>query len=162
MGLDMYLHARKGYFPTPIFSEQDPEKFEAIVELSGAEKMVDRKLGYVSIDIQAAYWRKANHIHNWFVQNCQEGEDDCKQAYVSRGQLEELLFICKDLYTSRDSEKALELLPPSPGFFFGSYDIDDWYWENIEETITQINDIFEDIDNDKENARWSFYYQSSW
>lgn len=38
-----------------------------------------------------AYWRKANQIHRWFVENVQGGDDDCREYYVSREQLKELL-----------------------------------------------------------------------
>jgi hypothetical protein len=40
---------------------------------------------------EIAYWRKANHIHQWFVENIQGGEDDCREYRVSRGQLQTLL-----------------------------------------------------------------------
>lgn len=40
---------------------------------------------------EIAYWRKANHIHQWFVENVQGGEDDCQEYRVSREQLQALL-----------------------------------------------------------------------
>lgn len=42
-------------------------------------------------DEDVAYWRKANQIHGWFVENVQRGEDDCKEYYVSRKRLKKLL-----------------------------------------------------------------------
>ena len=39
-------------------------------------------------------WRKANHIHAWFVDNVQDGEDDCKEYHVSWDKLEELHSVC--------------------------------------------------------------------
>lgn len=44
---------------------------------------------------EVAYWRKANQIHNWFVQNVQEGVDDCNYYEVSKDNLERLLKICR-------------------------------------------------------------------
>lgn len=41
------------------------------------------------------YWRKANQIHNWFVNNVQNGYDDCEYYEATKLQLEELLEICK-------------------------------------------------------------------
>jgi len=35
----------------------------------------------------------------------------------------------------------MELLPPSEGFFFGSSDIDDYYWQDLEYTVEQLKDI---------------------
>jgi hypothetical protein len=31
-------------------------------------------------------------------------------------------------------EKAMDLLPPTAGFFFGAAEVDDWYWENLKDT----------------------------
>ncbi len=43
-----------------------------------------------SVKEQIGYWRKANAIHQWFVTNCQDGEDDCREYEVDRSQLVEL------------------------------------------------------------------------
>ena len=43
----------------------------------------------------AAYWRKANQIHRWFVENVQDGIDECQESDVSLGQLIELRDACK-------------------------------------------------------------------
>ena len=32
---------------------------------------------------EVAYWRKFNALHNWFVQNCQDGVDECQYAEVT-------------------------------------------------------------------------------
>ena len=42
---------------------------------------------------ETGYWRKANHIHQWFVENIQDGNDDCREYYVPRERLKELLEI---------------------------------------------------------------------
>ena len=49
-----------------------------------------------STEIQeVGYWRKANHIHNWFVQKVQNGIDQCEEHEVSREKMKELLAECK-------------------------------------------------------------------
>lgn len=40
---------------------------------------------------EIGYWRKANAIHRWFVENVQNGEDDCRDYFVTKEQLTELL-----------------------------------------------------------------------
>lgn len=40
------------------------------------------------------YWRKANAVHKWFVDNVQGGEDDCGYYLVTKEQLEQLKEIC--------------------------------------------------------------------
>lgn len=81
MGLDMYF-TKKYYIWT-----KDREK----VKITGVKGVNSRKVKEISED--AGYWRKANAIHNWFVQNVQDGEDDCKEYYVSEEQMKELLDV---------------------------------------------------------------------
>jgi hypothetical protein len=49
-------------------------------------------------------------------------------------------------------------LPPQEGFFFGGTDIDEWYWNDLKNTITQLERVFALPEIDK----LSFYYSSSW
>ena len=46
------------------------------------------------------YWRKANAVHNWFVDNVQDGNDGCKHYWVSKEDLQKLLDKEDTQYTS--------------------------------------------------------------
>lgn len=146
MGLDMYLSAKK-YLSS--FEPEEKEIATAVQEMIGSPKRVKE------IVVEAAYWRKANQIHAWFVDNLQDGQDDCRTYYVPREKLAELLDVCRKV--KADPEKARELLPPREGFFFGSYEVDDWYMQDIDETIEQIKPLLGETFND-----YWFEYQSSW
>ncbi len=165
MGLDMYLHAKK-YVEKVDWNklQQDsdlsydsPEavftKFNDIVTTAGLEDVATDIYG-AHVEVTCAYWRKANQIHAWFVKNVQNGEDDCDSYYVSHKQILELLTTCRQALFAKDPS----LLPPQSGFFFGGTDIDEWYWRDIKNTITQLKRVSElpDFDN------LSFSYQSSW
>jgi hypothetical protein len=104
------------------------------------------------ITVDAMYWRKANAIHGWFVQNCQEGEDDCREYYVDREQIEELRNICKATLQGQDDGE----LEPTEGFFFGSYEKDEWYYKDLQETVEGLDKVLT-LPNSYE-----FYYRSSW
>ena len=67
------------------------------------------------------YWRN-KHIHEWFVENVQEGVDDCGTYYVTLDKIEELILTVERVLEKKDDEEAKALLPPSEGFFFGSTD----------------------------------------
>lgn len=41
------------------------------------------------------YWHKAYHIHAWFVDNMQDGRDDCESYYVGGWFLCDLLDVCR-------------------------------------------------------------------
>jgi hypothetical protein len=105
---------------------------------------------------EVAYWRKANQIHTWFVENAQDNEDDCGYYEVTKYQLEELVATCKEVLG--DMDKARGLLPTKSGFFFGSENYDEGYIYDINETIEQVGKILAETDFSKVKI----YYRSSW
>ena len=112
--------------------------------------------GYTSIIAIVGYWRKSNQIHNWFVENIQNGVDECEPHEVSKEQFEDLLKICKSVLN--EPNLASELLPTCSGFFFGSVNYDEDYYHDIEETVKIIENVLEKTDFEKEMIA----YYSSW
>jgi hypothetical protein len=155
MGLDMYLSAEKYNYGA---LDEKPTQLTKAVNL-----FVDTG-GYQvkSFKIWACDWRKANQIHEWFVQNVQGGEDDCQPYNVDTGQLSELVDLCKQIMAvkklSERKKLAEELLPPQGGFFFGSTKIDKYYFQDLKDTIKKL----EPFATDPAWASWDFTYQSSW
>jgi hypothetical protein len=154
MGLDMYLYASKYTSPAEWRPEDERKKFNDLLKAIDGEKFVDTDLPSIVIDLKVGYWRKANQIHQWFVDNVQSGEDNCAEYYVDRDKLKELRDLCK--LALKDKGKAEELLPTQSGFFFGSTEIDEWYFQDVNATIEIINKCLEMDDT------WTFKYQSSW
>jgi hypothetical protein len=181
MGLDMYL-SKKTYVKQ--WSHIEPEKqFQVEVKRGGelVESIKPERVSYVTE--QVGYWRKFNALHNWFVENCQDGRDECQESYVDRTKLEELIVTLHEvkniLETSpkkkvqvkngwsngeesfveievfEDSEKLDDLFPTSSGFFFGGTEYDEYYQEQVNETIELITDLLKDETGE-------YYYQSSW
>lgn len=146
MGLDMYLTGKR------YLSKYDEKEKAQREELSKFFSDVDFQPKEVSFDVGC--WRKANHIHKWFVDNIQEGEDDCKEYYVDTEKLVELLTLCKKVLETQD--EAEDILPTQSGFFFGGEEYDEYYFETIKYTI----EIIEKALKNKENL--DFYYRSSW
>lgn len=105
---------------------------------------------------EVGYWRKANAVHNWFVQNCQGGVDDCRCSVVGKDKLEELLMTCKKVMNITSSPR--DLLPTTSGYFFGSTAYDEGYFYDIENTINILEKILAETDFTK----FSIYYSSSW
>lgn len=139
MGLDMFLHVTK-YINTDD------------VHVKGEKVPCE----VYSITYEAGYWRKANHIHAWFVDNVQGGEDECHPHGVTVEQLLELERVCENV--KRNRALAPELLPTRAGFFFGGTAYDEFYFKDIERTleiITRAIALAEDP--------WSeIVYRSSW
>lgn len=126
----------------------------------------EHKYGYDSIIEQVGYWRKSNQIHNWFVENVQNGVDDCGVYEVNEYQLMELLDLCKRVQDKavmvhgqiKNSEEIAELLPSCDGFFFGGTNYDEYYMNDIKETIEILEKVLEETDFEKE----AVFYHASW
>jgi hypothetical protein len=166
MGLDMYLYASNYTSGTDFgrdaegnFTKDENPEFARILESAGLTKDdIFAELPSVEMKFKVGYWRKANQIHNWFVANVQDGEDECKYHYVPREKLEELREVCREVMA--DHSKAGELLPVGEGFFFGSSEYDDWYFEQVEETVKLLDRLL--VNPKFEFGGFEFGYQSSW
>jgi len=150
MGLDMYLYATKyvdDYNDKPLLAKilKAVPLGDKISENSGNFKSA-------SVEIRAAYWRKANAIHGWFVNNLANGVDECQRIEVGRESLQELYDLCE---AAIKTGKA-EALAPVGGFFFGSTEINEGYWEDLKDTVRQLKPLLA-LPPD-----WEFYYRASW
>jgi len=149
MGLDMYLN-RKTYVQT-----YDPKTNSIVSTVKitgpGASSVNTDKVKYLIEEV--GYWRKANAIHSWFVENVQGGRDECQESYVSVEQLQELLEICESIQDCPELGRGL--LPTVDGLFFGDTGYDGRYAEDIEWTIGILTPLVRDEYS-------NFYYQSSW
>lgn len=181
MGLDMYLYKRS-YVKN--WEHTIPEKRHKITIKLGKNVRKDIKPERIcSIVEEVAYWRKFNALHNWFVENCANGDDDCKEVYVDDNQLKELLETLKkvknsldksdkkkvkvktgwsstegDTYTEidvfSDTSLAEELLPTQSGFFFGGIEYDEWYYENVTKTIKILEDLLVENETELPEGTW--------
>jgi len=188
MGLDMFL-TRKKY----VGANYEHRGVNGNIDILINNKTLPIDFNKVSyIEESVGYWRKANAIHNWFVKNCQDGVDDCREHYVETDQLEELLNICKEIKkiakmkkgkikngeTLKDGkwepilvegeyienvDEIEELLPRTSGFFFGSTEYDEYYMMDINNTIDILTKVIDEEKTLNEQGFYSeFFYQSSW
>lgn len=153
MGLDMYLNARRFMWSYP---EDGPDaKVGKEIGQHFPELGDDPNIKYITAEV--AYWRKANAIHQWFVDNVQNGRDDCGDYYVERGQLEELLKLVNAVLNK--DMKPDQALPTQSGFFFGNVEYNDWYYDDLQSTKEQLEKI---LSNEELFKKWDIYYHASW
>jgi hypothetical protein len=155
MGLDMYLSAKRY-----LWSDKDKAISEQVGEIIGVQGDQERRFNGSSlvvkeISLDAMYWRKANAIHGWFVNVVQDGDDDCNSYDVERSQLQTLHDLCKDILEHPDAERDADL-EPTQGFFFGSYEKDEWYYQDLKNTVEGLERVLALPDE------YSFSYQASW
>lgn len=253
MGLDSYLYIKK---------EHKTDTLRNILNLAKTNKQLQETLSkedldsleelsqtaYIDTVQEIAYWRKANQIHNYFIQECGGGEDNGQSIYVCLADLKELVRRCKKIIktvqytedwihngtlfgsddkeifyldddtqlpleeikkliqqndpritvqkddgspfftlwrnkehtekadcflnsdnrtrieyyilgkTISNTELAEELLPTTSGFFFGSTEYNEYYIQDLEDTIKQLEPIIK-----KEHSPFtSFRYEASW
>jgi len=149
MGLDQYL-SKKTYVKH--WNHKGEDNYEVIIKKGGNVVDAINTKKITNIEEEVGYWRKANAIHQWFVDNVQSGNDNCGEYIVTTDQLYILLNICKEI--KKDNSLADELLPCQSGFFFGSTEYDEWYLQNLDYTIEILEPLVETIED--------YYYQSSW
>jgi len=106
------------------------------------------------LEFEAIYWRKANAIHKWFVDNVQKGEDDCRSYRVGVDDLENLLLTVDVCLANK--KECHKLLPLLDGPFFGSREYDEYYFEELERTRDEINILLRNYPDDE------YTYESSW
>lgn len=156
MGLDMYLKGRR--YISKYIDERDTERSASIQnlfpELSDLEDRWDKGSVVNGVEAEVGYWRKANHIHYWFVENVQGGTDDCRSYRVDREQLTELRELCQRVLSFK--HLANELLPTKEGFFFGNTEYGEYYYQDIEQTVKIIDQAL------KLPNIWEFEYHASW
>jgi len=146
MGLDMYLSAKRYLFS---FNEHDKALADKIDEMIGGSS-----LGHTNeVRKEAFYWRKAWAIHHWFVVNAQRGEDDCKEYWVERYKLQELLDTLKRV--DENPSLAEDILPLQADDADGI----EWELDQIRRTIPALDKL---INDESLKEKWDFYYSSSW
>jgi hypothetical protein len=157
MGLDMFLSAEKYISGWDHNKDEAKASFAKILEAAGLDSE-DIACGSPSgtLSLNVMYWRKANAIHNWFVQNIQNGKDDCGRYSVKREQLTLLKNTCEEVI--KNKELAVKGLPTKSGFFFGNTDYDEGYMQDVQETADGIGKLL----MDPKFMNWRFHYQSSW
>lgn len=150
MGLDMFMHATK-YTSEYVHKDLNKELNKFLVKNNQPTG-----LGKIELKIQVGYWRKANQIHRWFVNNVQDGKDDCDNYPVSRKKLKELRVLCVRVLEEKDEQFSKFILPTQEGFFFGANEYDDSYYNDISETVEIIDKCLELPEE------WDLEYGSSW
>ena len=178
----MYLN-KKTYVQN--WEHTPPNELHKITVLKGGKLRTDINPERISyIEEQICYWRKANQIHNWFIENCADGDGNKREMDVSREQLEDLVKTCKnalmiiselpkkkieivagwnkdgdikeEIEVYDKTELLEEILPTQNGFFFGSTEYDDWYKQSLENTIKMLEEELVTESSDY------YVYEASW
>lgn len=98
-----------------------------------------------------AYFRKVNFIYEFFSK---ELYDEC--CLVDKTRIKKLIDTCNDVLKHKDNvEYAKEHLSTTSGFFFGSTEYDEWYWEDVKNCLKQMKSLYNKLD-DMDMVMWIF------
>lgn len=157
MGLDMYLYAKKQKYAS---TYQRPEQCVYPDVLKELEERIEKdnyKSCYFIELYQIAYWRKFNALHNWIVENKANGIDECQEIELGQEDIKALVDIFNEIL--KDHSKAKELLPTCDGFFFGTQEYDEWYFNDMQYSVDIFKKILQAM---KKDEKLSLIYQASW
>jgi hypothetical protein len=143
-------------------SKKAYSELDEVIKVRGSENF-----HWLSIFEDVGCWRKANQIHSFFVRECQNGEDNCQLTRISEYKLNKLMSLCKQAITYKEvylndgiiqGKPLEEILPTADGFFFGGTEFDEWYFQDIEETIEILTKVLKETDFETQ----TIFYRASW
>lgn len=94
---------------------------------------------------EVGYFRKVNSLLKWIEDNVAEF-DNCERILIEKRHLEQLKATLDQL----TPENCSELFPTQGGFFYGSTDYDEYYWQDVEEVKLWVEETLENFDFEAE------------
>ena len=166
MGLDIFFRAKSK-------NEKLRKEYEEIyAEYRDALKRYDNEGGfedkinvledkldkcYNALHSDIAYFRKVNFLLPYFGY-----EENCSNIVIDRCEIEELVNVCKKVLDAKNTNEAEsvadELLPTEAGFFFGSTDYDEWYFNDVREVADKFTEILDTFDFDENELVMSCWW----
>lgn len=190
MGLDQYLYKRTSLNVSDFFKPE--QRHEVLIMQNGVETNIIQKDRISSITELVFTWRKFNALEGYMMKYHNESvEIGQKNIYLYKEDFVRLLDVAKkveeslakstkkviqeevgwskqkgklyeDVEVYNDIDVVKELFPPEEGFFFGSNEIDDYYRENVQGLIQEIQSVLDEMKKDEENKLWTTWYYTSW
>lgn len=101
--------------------------------------------------ISDAYFRKVNFLYEFFREDMEN-----ERCIVDKTRIGQLVDVCEDVLAHEgDEDYAKEHLPTTDGFFFGSTEYDQWYWNDVKDCIKQMRKLYRGL-TDEDFVIWEF------
>ena len=156
----MYLTAKRYLSNFGTDEEKEFKKKIGEMDVSGVGLDADE----VSFNIHT--WRKANAIHKWFLDNVQEGDDDCREYCVDIEQLRELVGLINKVLGADTGNIKEDLANSLKGDYLkpeflpdDEEEYDEYYVQDLKETREMIEKILKNRDK---YEKLGLFYSSSW
>lgn len=93
------------------------------------------------ITYEDMYFRKVNLLYAFFAEKLTD-----EQCIVTKREVETIISNCEKVLA--DHSLAETLLPTQGGFFFGSTDYNEWYFNDVEEVLNSFTEYLKDWTDD--------------
>lgn len=148
MGLDQNLYKR----------DKDGEPIDLKTRTYGTNEEYEYEDEFI-------YWRKMNAIHAWMVREVMDNNDE-NAGELHQVSIQKLLTFYEQLVETRLTRNP-KFFPPTEGFFFGSAEVDEYYYEEILDTIEKLQKEIISIrqyieDGELDLYPFTYWYESSW
>lgn len=124
------------------------------------KKLVDDQFALATVKLKLGQFRKFNALHGYIEKRV--GEIENLQDVSIDDIIDELYEDCKLILATKDSKDgnadAIQRMPPTEGFFFGSTEVDGWYYSDVKE----LHDLLADLIKLSEIGDISFKYTAWW
>lgn len=105
---------------------------------------------------RSRYFRKCNWLYGWVRRKLELPElENCKHYKLTRSIIEDLIDDITKVLS--DHSLAEKLLPTESGFFFGSTEYDDWYFDDLRDAKTDLTQLLVKMSDGDTADFWSWY-----
>lgn len=102
------------------------------------------------------YFRKYNWLYGWVRRKLKLPElENCEHYKLTRSMINDLIDDISKVLS--DQSLAKKLLPTEDGFFFGSTEYDDWYFNDLCDAKTQLTQLLAKMSDGEPADFWSWY-----
>lgn len=102
------------------------------------------------------YFRKYNWLYGWVRRKLKLRElENCEHYKLHRSMINDLIEDITKVLS--DHSLAEKLLPTEDGFFFGSTEYDDWYFDDLRDAKEQLTQLLTKMSDGEPADFWSWY-----
>ena len=95
------------------------------------------------INHEDMYYRKVNCLYAYFNDRLED-----EQCLVTKADVEDIIDRAKNVLLAHDEVTSAQLLPTQSGFFFGSTEYDEYYYDDIADVYKLFTKYLEDWTDD--------------
>lgn len=104
----------------------------------------------------AWYFRKYNWLYGWVRRKLKVPElENCEHYKLTRPMINDLIEDISKVIS--DHSLAEKVLPTEDGFFFGSTEYDDWYFDDLLDAKEQLTQLLTNMSDGEPADFWSWY-----